>query len=58
MSLDLYSLNQDMPVDNMELMLHISEIKTIQRFGVQGLDMPWERIEMYNLIMDSREKNG
>ena len=48
-----------MPVDNPELLMLLDEVKTIKRFGLAGLDMPWEKIEMYNMIMDVAEaQNG
>ena len=57
----MISIEKGMPIDNPELGLLLDEINTIKRYGVDGLELPWEKVEQYNIIMDmieKREGNG
>ena len=50
-------MSKGMPISNPELKMLIDEIKVIERFGLAGFEMPYEKIEMWNMIMDYREAN-
>ena len=45
-----------MPIDEPELKLIYDEIKTIKRFGVEGLNLPFQQVELYNMVLDMKEK--
>jgi len=50
------SIAKNMPVDNPELLLILQEMKTIKRFGLAGLELPFEQVEMYNMVLDMKEQ--